>query len=420
MSFKKIFLIAIIICISGSSDTENIIDIIKADDEYSFREAIKLQNKDGGIIYINTTVINIKTDSAIELRGDLPGKIIGIQQQNNQYPIINFETARNNGSFKSLYLYGSNKLLQYLIIENSGTHGIQVYGKNHVLDHIISRYNQYAGIYIDNLANTNTFNYIYSYRNCDIKGNGINGDGFFINGAMNNYFNYCFSWDNSNNGFGVSKLELQNSIMSYSNCACWNNGNADVFSGKYDYKNGAPLDKKMLTIQQLIKSDVNYEKNYIKKKFNIDNSLIDGKEAINWISLTNSRTKGNGFQFGFALSVDPLTIKRVCEYSVAFDHKSIGFDNNYSKKYSGHFSNCVSFNNKINYKLPYNFEKWSNNWSWGATEADQSDMNQNLEKPNSEFSQEMFYTIRNQIVDAVNANTFEDSFNFNRVILGLY
>jgi hypothetical protein len=126
MSFKKIFLIAIIICISGSSDTENIIDIIKADDEYSFREAIKLQNKDGGIIYINTTVINIKTDSAIELRGDLPGKIIGIQQQNNQYPIINFETARNNGSFKSLYLYGSNKVLQYLIIENSGTHGIQV------------------------------------------------------------------------------------------------------------------------------------------------------------------------------------------------------------------------------------------------------------------------------------------------------
>jgi hypothetical protein len=70
--------------------------------------------------------------------------------------------------------------------------------------------------------------------------------------------------------------------------------------------------------------------------------------------------------------------------------------------------------------LPYNFEKWSNNWSWGATEADQSDMNQNLEKPNTEYAQEMFYMIRNQIVDAVNANTFEDSFNFNRVILGLY
>ena len=77
------------------------------------------------------------------------------------------------------------------------------------------------------------------------------------------------SWDNSNNGFSVSKYELKNnSIMSYSHSACWNNGNADIFSGKYDYENGASLDKKMLTVQQLIKSDENYEKNYINKNFN--------------------------------------------------------------------------------------------------------------------------------------------------------
>ena len=271
------------------------------------------------------------------------------------------------------------------------------------------------------MADSNTFHFCYSYRNCDLKGNGINGDGFLIYGAKNNIFNYCFSWDNSNNGFSVSKYELKNnSIMSYSHSACWNNGNADIFSGKYDYENGASLDKKMLTVQQLIKSDENYEKNYINKNFNIDNSLIDGKEANDWISKTNLRTKGNGFQFGYPLSLYPSTLKRICESSVAFDHKSIGFDNNYSKNYNGYFSNCVSFNNKINYKLTYNFEKWSNNWSWGTIEEDQIDMKLIVAKPSNEYAQQLFYTRRNQIIAHVYANTFEDDFNFDRVIISLY
>ena len=45
----------------------------------------------------------------------------------------------------------------------------------------------------------------------------------------------------------------------YFHSACWNNGNVDVFTGKYDYDNGKPLDKNMSTIQQIIESVENFE-----------------------------------------------------------------------------------------------------------------------------------------------------------------
>ena len=242
-NFKIIFFLLLDFSFFSHIFSETIVDIIKTDDEISFREAIKKQNFNWGTIYINTNVINIKIDSVIEFKGDIPGGIIGIRQSNNEFPRINFEEARNIGSFCSLKVYGSNKYLKYLIVENSHAHGIEVSGKNHLFDHIITRYNQYAGIYINNIADSNIFNYCYSYRNCDIKGNGKNGDGFFNNGATNIIFKYCFSWDNSNNGFSISNHELKNSSLSYLHSACWNNGNANIFSGKYDYDNGKPLDK---------------------------------------------------------------------------------------------------------------------------------------------------------------------------------
>ena len=418
--FKIIFFIILNFSFFSCMISETIIDIIKTDDEIVLREAIKKQNLNGGTIYINTTIINIKIDSVLEFKGDIPGGIIGIKQPNNEYPRINFEEARNIGSFSLLKIYGSNKYLKYLIIENSGANGIEVSGKNHLFDHIITRYNQYAGIYINSNADSNTFNYCYSYRNCDIKGNGINGVGFFINGATNNIFKHCYSWDNSNNGFSISNHELANSSLSYLHSACWNNGNANIFSGKYDYDNGKPLDKNMLTIQQLIISDLNYENNYKQKQFSIENCKIDGKNANEWISNTNLRTNGNGFQFGFAYTPDVKTIKRIAELSVAFDHKSIGFDNHFSKNYRGFFTNCVSFNNKINYQLPYIFEKWWNNWSWGAAQDDQKDMEEILIVPFKKTSaQKIFYSVRDQIIDSVYKNNFPDNINFDKSIMNL-
>ena len=130
-SLKKIFSITFILNVILFSKiyTIDIIDIITIDNETSLREAIKSQNENGGTIYINTTIINIKTDLKLELKGDISGGIIGIKQPNNEYPRINFEIARNNGSFSSLNIYNSNKYLKYLIIENSPIHGVVVSGK---------------------------------------------------------------------------------------------------------------------------------------------------------------------------------------------------------------------------------------------------------------------------------------------------
>ena len=422
--YKNIFIINILFLLSFSSfnskDIYKIVDIISLDNETFFREAIDKINKNGGIIHINTSVINIKENFPIELKGNIPGGIVGIKQFNGEYPRINFEYARNSGSFLSLTIYGVGKFLKSLIIENSGANGLIISGRNNLIDHIITRYNQYAGIFISNTANNNTFNYCYSYRNCDIKGHGINGNGFFSNGGSNNNFNYCFSWDNSNNGFSISSHEISSSTLNFTHSATWNNGNADIFSGKYDYSNGNSLDRNMLTVQHLINSDENFVNNYKKKEFSLENCTINKEPAISWISMTNGRTRGNGFQFGFAYNINVASIQRYADFCVSFDHKGKGFDNNYSKKYIGYFTNCVSFNNYVNYQLPYNFKKWSNNWGWGAIRDDQIDMEKDINKPaNINSAIKNFYLIRNNIIKSVFANSFPDNINFNNVILNL-
>ena len=136
----------------------------------------------------------------------------------------------------------------------------------------------------------------------------------------------------------------------------------------------------MWTIQQIINSDENFENNYKNKKYNIDNAKINGVSANEWISTANYKINGNGFKFGSKITAQSPSVKRTAEWSIAFDHKGKGFDNNNSQKCTGYFTNCVSFNNNINYQLPYTFEKWENNWSWGAKNKEQNSMNQTIKK----------------------------------------
>jgi len=420
---KIVFLLSFLLALNDisfySKDTEVVIDIIELDNEIALREAIQKQNEEGGIIYINTKIINIYLDKPIELKGN-SGSIIGKKQPNGGYPIINFQNTRDKGSFISLNVLGNSKFLKYLIIENSGSHGLIVSGQKNNFDHIITRYNQYSGIYITRTADSNIFNFCYSYRNCDLKGNGLNGNGFYSYGASNNIFNNCFSWDNSNNGFSSSSNENFSSSLTFKHSACWNNGNSDIFSGKYDFDNAKPLDKNMLTIQNIINSDENFEINYKYKKFNIDNAIIDGKSAAEWLDKTKSRTKGNGFQFGFPTTPISSNIKRIADKCVAFENKSKGFDNNFSKRYIGYFSNCVSFKNEINYHLPYVFKKWLNNWSWGAKKTEKIDIEETLKHPENIISSEKsFNSIKNIIIKTVYDNAFPDNINFDASIMSL-
>ena len=84
-------------------------------------------------------------------------------------------------------------------------------------------------------------------------------------------------------------------------------------------------------------------------------------------------------------------------------------------------TNCVSFNNDINYILPYSFAKWSDNWSWGSRNNDKFNNNEiTTKKPsNTNSAQRLIYSVRDQIIKAVYANMFPDNINFDSVISSL-
>ena len=398
--------------LSFTDDEE--IATITSDNENEFHDAIEKLNEKGGTIYIDTPVINLVERKIILIGGQLPGGIIGIRQANGDYPRINF--VKKEGIielFSSFNVYGSNKFIEYIIIENTPNFGISIVGNNNIFDHVISRYNYGSGFAV--YGDFNTFNYCYSYRNCDTKISSQKPDGFYIQGEVNNVFNYCFAWDNANSGFNYARI-LNSSELSYLHSGSWNNGNVDVFTGKYDYDNGSPLDKNLWTIKDIMESDPSFVSNYYNKKYNIDNAKLDGVNVKEWIAKVSPRLDGNGFTFGNRNSSQSIDVKRNSIYCAAFDHKSGGFIDNYNHKYNAYISNSVSFNNGINYKLPFTFSKWTNNWSWSSKNKDQLE-NVTTKKPrNTNSSQRSFYTVRDQIIKAVSANMFPDGINFDNAI----
>jgi hypothetical protein len=428
---KKLFTIFLILLISFdaipcknlASFADATVATIKSDNEAAFLNAVKTLNKNGGVIYINTPIINISTTSTIQLTSTKSGGIVGMKQASGAYPRINFKNARNKGSTaRGFTISGSNQYMKFLTIEHAGDNGIWINGSRNTLDHIIARYNNDSGIQLSDNANGNTLNYCYSYRNCDVKTYGANADGFAPKlGATNTVFNYCFAWDNSDDGWDSYDKPGDNSAsVQYLHSACWNNGNPDIFTGKYDYNLGRSLDKNMWTVQQLMASDPNFEANYKNKKFSIAKGKIAGMSASAWLAKAQTEMNGNGFKFGSKTTVQSTSVKRKAVYSVAFDHKSKGFDNNNSQKCSGYIANCVSFNNNINYQLPYVFEKWASNWSWNPIKADQSQQNQGLHVPKDKSgATKQFYAIRNKIITNCAASKFDDSVNFDNVIKGL-
>ena len=420
--FFLLFILDIFSCKSLKSkllsfgDDDEIITI-DGDDGLLLELAIMELKETGGTIYIDTPIINMLEPTQLSISGELPGGIIGIRQPNGEYPIIHFPKSDRYELFGGITIYGSNKFIEYMIIENSISSGITVYGNNNILDHVISRYNHGSGFLV--YGDFNSINYCYSYRNCDASIYSVNADGFDIMGEQNNVLNYCFAWDNSNNGFSYNRLK-NSSDLSYLHSGSWNNGNINVFTGKYDYDNGAPLDKNLWTIQEIIESDPNFVSNYYNKKYNINYAKLENITVSRWATDVSPKMDGNGFTFGNQYSSQSIDVKRNSLYNVAFDHKSGGFVDNYYHKYNAYVTDCVSFNNNINYRLPYTFSKWSNNWSWGSIIKDQLNGGVTTNIPNNgDTAQRSFYSTRDQIIKAVSANIFPDGVNFDRVISSL-
>ena len=85
-----------------------------------------------------------------------------------------------------------------------------------------------------------------------------------------------------------------------------------------------------------------------------------------------------------------------------------------------YITNCASFNNIINYQLPYTFEKWSNNWSWNPIKSDHAKQIKTLITPKDKnTATKAVYAFRNKIFTNFRANKLADVFNFDSVIKGL-
>ena len=425
ITFFLILLISLdsISCKNLASFVDATITTINSDNQNELISAVSKLNKNGGVIYINTAIINISSKSTINLSGSKSGGIVGKKQPNGAYPRISFKKARDAGSTaRGFTISGSNKYMKFLTIEHAGDNGIWISGAKNTLDHIITRYNNDSGIQLSDNADSNTLNYCYSYRNIDVKTYGANADGFAPKlGATNTVFKYCFAWDNSDDGWdSYDKQGDYSASVQYLHSACWNNGNPDVFTGKYDYDLGRGLDKNMWTIQQIMAADSNFETNYKNRKFNLSKGKIAGMSVSSWLSKAEGEMNGNGFKFGSKTTAQSTSVYRKAVYSVAFDHKAKGFDNNNSQGCTGSIANCVSFNNNINYQLPYVFEKWASNWSWNPLKADQSKQNQGLHVPKDKKSAtNSFYSIRNKIITNCAGSKFDDSVNFDNAIKNL-
>ena len=157
-----------------------------------------------------------------------------------------------------------------------------------------------------------------------------------------------------------------------------------------------------------MESDENFASNYYNKKYNIDDAKIDGINVNEWIARISPSIEGNGFTFGNRNYSQSIDVKRNALYCITFDHKAGGFIDNFYHKYNAFITNCVSFNNGINYRLPYTFSKWSNNWSWNSKNIDQINT-VTTKKPNNEnTAQRSIYSVRDQIIKAVSANMVPD------------
>ena len=158
--------------------------------------------------------------------------------------------------------------------------------------------------------------------------------------------------------------------------------------------------------------------NYYNKKFNLDSAKIGNYSINQWITSINPRMEGEGFTFGNNNSSQSIDVKRNSLYNVAFNNKAGGLVDNYNHKYNAFFTDCVSYNKYINYKLPfYTLSRWPNNWSWNSMIKDEINGNPILKKPsNSNNAQRQFISVRNQIRNAVFANIFPDGVNFDTVI----
>lgn len=392
----------------------------------------------GGTVYIDAKTLDCNAQLALNSTKGNPVSIVGVKQSDGTYPVLDFTSLRNSkvgsvaGSLKAssddgvgVRISGSNYTVKNLIIEKAADNGIQIKGSNannNTVENCIVRYNNDAGVQITNGASNNAIKFVYSYRNCDVYTRGGNSDGFApkLGATTGNTFYGCYAWDNSDDGWdSYDKTDSgYTNDLSYEECACWNNGNPDVFTGKYDFDNGNSLDTNLFLVDLISKQDSSFVSNYKAGNFSLPTASFintdSGKITLsNWTG-SNYDGNPNGFKYGSINS--GAALKRNIKNCLSFNHASKGFDNNNSSC-TGSFQNCVSFDNGYNYYLPtYTLTKWSNIYGFSGNSNDKLPSGYSASTPSSSKQSSIRSTVNstvNQIVSDCNSNKIPGEVYFN-------
>ena len=232
-------------------------------------------------------------------------------------------------------------------------------------------------------------------------------------------FEYCFAWDNYGNGWSIyDKEEDLTPLTRIYNSASWNNGNPEVFSGKYDYDNNWPLDKNLLTIKNIMDEDPNYESNYKNRKFAISPLGPYTKYFLNtWIPKAELEG-GYGFIFGSKIKQKLYELQRFFQRVLDFDNKSIGFLSNDSESRWASFDDCIAFNNYINYQITNDVISWNNNYSYDPIKSDQFKprLSQKIKTPKDKASATSYvHGIRDKIISNCRYIVISDMDHFDIV-----
>ncbi|WP_288274972.1 right-handed parallel beta-helix repeat-containing protein [uncultured Streptococcus sp.] len=390
----------------------------------------KAEKAGGGKVYVKGQ--KIACDGQIALsKANANVQIIGVQNADGSYPELDFSNfmAKYVGKASSdaavgVRISGSNYTVQNIIVEHAPDNGIQIKGKtagNNKVSNCIVRYNNDAGLQITAGAYKKTIEAIYSYRNCDVYTRGGNADGFApkLGAGTGNTFTYCYAWDNSDDGWdSFDKAGDVTPDITYTNCAVWNNGNPDVFTGKYDFDHKKALDGNLHLVQLIKAKDASFASNYAKGKFSLPSGNFIQTDAgtVSLSAWTGSSFDGNpnGFKLGSVNSKSSVT--RSLSYCLAFDEAKKGFDNNNSSV-TGYFNHCVAFDNGYNYYIqPLSIKGWTSVQGFSGKSADKLPSGRSVVTPasgNQSSIRKSVESTKNTIIANCQANKIPGKTAFN-------
>lgn len=414
--------------ISSSLAASNAVTVSTYND---LRSAIsKAEKAGGGKIYVKGT--KIACDGQIALsKTNANVQIIGVQNADGSYPELDFSDfmAKYVGKASSdaavgVRISGSNYTVQNVIIEHAPDNGIQIKGKtagNNRISNCIVRYNNDAGLQVTAGAYQNTIEAVYSYRNCDVYTRGGNADGFApkLGAGSGNTFTYCYAWDNSDDGWdSFDKAGDVTPDITYTNCAVWNNGNPDVFTGKYDFDHKNALDENLHLVQLIKAQDASFTSNFANGKFALPSGNFIKTDAgtISLSAWTGNSFDGNpnGFKLGSVNSKSSVT--RKLSYCLAFDEAKKGFDNNNSSV-TGYFDHCVAFDNGYNYYIqPLTIKGWTAVQGFSGKNGDKLPNGRSVGTPSASSQSSVRKSVentKNSIVSNCQVNKIPGKVTFN-------